>query len=122
MTSEREVRGMTEDPDAAEGGGCQLSELFRLLGERYTPDIIHLVLQHESLRFTEIQDELEMSPNTLTQRLKTLTEAGLVTREAYEEIPPRVEYAATDKARDLRSVFDTLTEWAEDHTLEPVPA
>lgn len=113
---------MEEDNDDAEIGGCQLSELFRLLGERYTPDIIHLVLQHESLRFTEIQDALEMSPNTLTQRLKTLVQAGLITRKAYQEIPPRVEYAATAKARDLSSVFDTLTEWAEHHTLEPVPA
>ncbi len=112
---------MAEDPTEAEAGGCQLSELFRLLGERYTPDLIHLVLQHESLRFTEIQDELEMSPNTLTQRLKTLTQAGLITRQAYQEIPPRVEYSATDKARDLSSVFETLAKWAEHHTLEPAP-
>lgn len=98
-------------------GGCQISELFGLLGERHVPDIVHLILQRDSLRFTTIQDELDMSPNTLSDRLKKLVAAGLVTRHAYQEIPPRVEYEATEKARELDPVFDVLTQWAARHTL-----
>jgi DNA-binding HxlR family transcriptional regulator len=110
--------GATQGPAT----GCQLSELFRLLGERHVPDIVNLVLQHESVRFTTIQNELNMSPNTLSQRLKRLVAAGLVTRHAYQEIPPRVEYVATDKARELSLVFETLSRWAERHTLTPEAA
>lgn len=101
--------------------GCQLSDLFRLLGERHTPDILHLLLQNDSIRFNAIQDALGMSPNTLSQRLRRLTAAGLATRQAYQEIPPRVEYAATPKARDLQDVFVGLDRWASTHALTPEP-
>ncbi len=97
--------------------GCTLTDLFRLLGERHVPDVLHRVLQDESVRFNTIQQDLGMSPNTLSDRLKKLQHAGLVTRHAYQEIPPRVEYAATAKARELGAVFDTLGRWAEHNTL-----
>lgn len=101
----------------AQSAGCQISELFALLGERHVPDILHLILQRRSVRFTTIQDELAMSPNTLSDRLKKLTAAGLVTRNAYPEIPPRVEYEATSKAQELDPLFGVLSRWAERHTL-----
>jgi len=97
--------------------GCSLAQLFRLLGERHVPDVLHRVLQEGSVRFNAIQQELGISPNTLSDRLKKLTEAGLVTRHAFHEIPPRVEYRPTAKARDLGTVFDALGEWAGRHTL-----
>ncbi|MGB1586843.1 MAG: winged helix-turn-helix transcriptional regulator [Thermoplasmatota archaeon] len=105
-----------------DGDSCTLTDLFRLLGERHVPDVIHRVLQEESVRFNAIQDDLGMSPNTLSDRLKKLQAAGLVTRHAYQEIPPRVEYRATQKARELDKVFDILGDWAGKHTLTPDPA
>ncbi len=104
----------------AEGGSCTLTDLFRLLGERHVPDVIHRVLQEKSVRFNTIQEDLGMSPNTLSDRLKKLQAAGLVTRHAYQEIPPRVEYRATAKALELNDVFDRLTEWATRNDLQPV--
>jgi DNA-binding HxlR family transcriptional regulator len=101
--------------------GCQLSDLFRLLGEPHVLDILHLFLQsREGLRFTAVQNRLAMSPNTLTDRLKSLVQAGLLTRHAYNEIPPRVEYRATRKALELVEVFDALVGWASRNALEPV--
>lgn len=97
--------------------GCTLTDLFRLLGERHVPDVLHRILQEEGVRFNVIQQDLAMSPNTLSDRLKKLVEAGLVTRHAFHEIPPRVEYAATSKARELGTVFDTLDRWAGRHSL-----
>lgn len=96
---------------------CTLTDLFRLLGERHVPDVLHRILQDDSVRFNTIQQDLGMSPNTLSDRLKKLQEAGLITRQAYQEIPPRVEYAATSKARELGTVFVTLSQWAAAHTL-----
>ncbi len=63
-----------------------------------------------------------MSPNTLSDRLKELVKAGLLSRTSYNEIPPRVDYEATPKAVDLKPVFEALGEWAERHTLRPEPA
>jgi DNA-binding HxlR family transcriptional regulator len=103
--------------------GCQLSDLFRLLGEPHVLDILHLFLREGgTLRFTAVQARLGMSPNTLTERLKRLVAAGLLTRTAFSEIPPRVEYEATAKARELGTVFDELTHWARRNALEPVAA
>jgi DNA-binding HxlR family transcriptional regulator len=66
-------------------------------------------------RFGELQDELDVSPNTLSNRLSELTEAGLLERRSYDEIPPRVEYVATTKARELSPIFGDLYRWAQRH-------
>ena len=72
-------------------------------------------------RFVELQAQLSMSPNTLSDRLKDLVGAGLLSRTAYNEIPPRVDYEATAKAYDLQPVFQSLREWADKHNLKPEP-
>src|SRR2546425_8706706 len=107
--------------DAARGG--EVSELFHVLGKTYMLDILHLFIQDGAgpRRFVELQTRLKMSPNTLSDRLKDLVNAGLLSRTAYNEIPPRVDYEATPKALDLRPVFDSLNEWAGRHTLKPEP-
>lgn len=102
-------------------GGC-LTEFFRLLGKAHVLPLLHQFLQTPGPhRFVELQEALGMSPNTLAERLKELTEAGLLTRTAYNEIPPRVDYQATAKARELGAVFDALCGWAEKFDLAPVP-
>jgi len=73
-------------------------------------------------RFVDIQERLRISPNTLSERLRDLVDAGLLTRTAYNEIPPRVDYAATAKALALAPVFESLTVWATAHDLKPVRA
>ena len=105
--------------------GCKIGELLHLLGEQYVLDILHLfIADPKPRRFVDIQRLLKMSPNTLTDRLQGLVQAGLLTRTAYNEIPPRVEYAPTSKARALESVFQGLSDWAGKHNLhaEPVAA
>ena len=62
-----------------------------------------------------------ISPNTLSERLKELTAAGLLTRQAYSEVPLRVEYATTERADALKPVFSHLQAWAEDYRLDATP-
>lgn len=66
-------------------------------------------------RFSELEAELAISPNTLSRRLDELEEVDLVERAAYDEMPPRVEYEATEKARESSPVFERLYEWARRH-------
>jgi DNA-binding HxlR family transcriptional regulator len=114
----REVQA-TEDEGA---GGCQVGEVFDLLSRAHMLDITHLLIQgtEEPLRFNEIQDELDLSPRTLSERLDTLTSAGLVERNSYDEVPPRVEYAATPKAEELATIFEDIHAWTDRHDLGPV--
>ena len=101
---------------------CELGELFHLLGAPYVLDVLHASLHHDGpMRFKDLQTALGISPNTLTGRLKELVEAGLLTREAFNEIPPRVEYTPSAKARDLMPVFETLDGWSQRHNLQAAP-
>jgi DNA-binding HxlR family transcriptional regulator len=108
------------EPDCV-SAGCEIGDLFRLLGKSHVMRILYLFLKEDPRphRFVDVQKRLSLSPNTLTERLKELVEAGLLTRTAFNEIPPRVDYAATQKARDLDSVFVALLEWSRAHDLAP---
>lgn len=65
-------------------------------------------------RFNELRQALPgISAHTLTSRLRKFEAAGLVTRKAYPEIPPRVEYALTDLGAGLRPVLDVINDWGE---------
>lgn len=108
--------------------GCRIGELFKLLSKSHVLELLHVFLHVGGpLRFVDLQVRLGMSPNTLSDRLKALVEAGLLTRTPYNQIPPRVDYAATAKAHDLRAAFAALDGWAASHDLavahpRPVPA
>lgn len=121
MPRTKKARPPVERPCATVQGGCEINELFRVLGKTHMLDILHLfIVDQGPRRFVDVQNRLGLSPNTLTERLKELVETGLLSRTAYNEIPPRVDYEATKKARDLTVVFDALHEWAARNDLRPV--
>jgi DNA-binding HxlR family transcriptional regulator len=65
-------------------------------------------------RFTELREALPgISPKTLSSRLRRFVSAGLVTRTAYPEIPPRVVYELTPAGARLEVVLATMAAWAE---------
>lgn len=83
-------------------------------------DILYIFTQEPGPhRFVDIQRRLSLSPNTLSERFKDLVNAGLLTRTVYNEIPPRVDYEPTVKARELGPLFDTLNAWAQRNSLSP---
>ena len=64
-------------------------------------------------RFDELKRGLGIATNVLTVRLKRLTDAGILERRAYQEHPPRFEYTATAKGRDLYPVLIALLQWGD---------
>lgn len=63
-------------------------------------------------RFCELERSLQgISPRTLSLRLRALEEEGIVARETYPEVPPRVEYALTEKGRALLPIIDGMREY-----------
>jgi DNA-binding HxlR family transcriptional regulator len=98
-------------------GGHPATETLRLLGRSQALAVLFCLQHGDEMwwRFTELEETLDVSTNTLSTRLDELADAGLVTRESYDEIPPHVEYAATEKAEDLQPVLLALRNWAETH-------
>ena len=63
-------------------------------------------------RFCELERSLQgISPRTLSLRLRALEEEGIVERHTYAEVPPRVEYALTDKGRALVPIIESMREY-----------
>ena len=92
---------------------CPLSGVVELLGRKYTMQIVCVVGAHEPARFGDVAGHIPTaSTSTLSARLEALVDAGLLDREQYDEIPPRVEYALTEDGRELRARLEPLLEWA----------
>jgi DNA-binding HxlR family transcriptional regulator len=63
-------------------------------------------------RFSALERSLMgISPKTLSERLKGLEKAGIITRKSYAEVPPRVEYSLTDMGRDLIPLIDHMRDY-----------
>ena len=77
-------------------------------------------------RFCELERSLSgISPRTLSLRLRALEEEGIVERQTFPEVPPRVEYALTDKGRALLPIIEDMRAWGAqwlDCAAEPVAA
>ncbi|WP_433576258.1 winged helix-turn-helix transcriptional regulator [Nocardia brasiliensis] len=88
---------------------------MRIVGDQWSVRIV-LTLSGGAARFTALRAELnQVSTRTLTLRLRILAECGAVIRTAYPEVPPRVEYALTDRGRQLGAALKAAAEWfAED--------
>ena len=72
------------------------------------------LLQHERRRYQDFLDKLDgIAPNTLSHRLKLLEQSAIVTREFYEQNPPRAEYVLTDKGRAMGGIIKAMRDWGE---------
>lgn len=80
----------------------------RLLGDTWLLLIICELMDGKK-RFGEIQERVgKINPQTLSGRLKKLEECGIITRTAYAEIPPRVEYDLTEKGRSISEIVQAM--------------
>jgi DNA-binding HxlR family transcriptional regulator len=90
---------------------CPIERTATLIGDRWTPLIVR-DLAPGCRRFSELQRSLgAISPKTLSDRLRRLEEAGVISRACYAEMPPRVEYRLTDKGLALLSVIESMREF-----------
>ena len=88
--------------------GCPVCRTAEVISGKWTLLIIR-DLADSSLRFCELERSLSgISPRTLSLRLRALEEHGIVERRTYPEVPPRVEYALTDKGRALVPLIEDM--------------
>lgn len=89
-----------------------LEEVLELLGQRGVYSILR-ALQQGALRFGALQQATALPPRSLSLRLRDLEEMGLISRTEYQEVPPRVEYALTERGQSLRPALEALVAWEE---------
>lgn len=111
VTMFREMVGMHKESDHI--CFCPLKGVIDVISKKWALLIINALGNHGRLRFNNLMKELEnISPKTLSDTLKNLRTEGLITRESFAEIPPRVEYSLTDDGIDLRRAIIPLLKWA----------
>jgi DNA-binding HxlR family transcriptional regulator len=90
-----------------------------LVGSRWTGAVLQLLLGGPA-RFAELRAAIpHISDRMLSDRLQALEEEGIVTRVVLPKPPIRVEYALTQKGRELQRTLEALSAWAEKWVADP---
>ena len=98
---------------------CPIEGIINIISKKWALLIIGTISNNGKLRFNQILKELVgISPKTLADRLKELEDAELVNRDAFPEIPPRVEYSLTQDGIEVRDCMIPLMEWAYKKTIK----
>ncbi len=97
---------------------CPVCRCSEIISGKWTLLVIR-DLADGARRFCELERSLDgISPRTLSLRLRALEEHGVVVRDTYPEVPPRVEYALTEKGRALVPLIEDMRaygrEWLTD--------
>lgn len=93
---------------------CPMRRTLELLSGKWRTHIIYELCKHPACRFGELKKALPRITNTmLTSTLRDLEQLGIVDRKQFNEIPPHVEYALTEKGKALLPVFFELAKWGE---------
>jgi DNA-binding HxlR family transcriptional regulator len=98
---------MTENP-------CPVGCCAEIISGKWTLLLIR-DLAEGSQRFCELERSLEgISPRTLSLRLRALEEEGILERQTFPEVPPRVEYGLTEKGRALIPIVEAMRAYGEE--------
>ena len=89
-------------------------DTWKVLGKRWSLLILKSLNSQESIRFNELKRTLAgISSTVLAERLLELEREGLIVKKIYPEIPPKVEYSLTYRAKELEIVLRSLGDWVE---------
>ncbi len=92
---------------------CPVKGVIDLVGKKWALLIVNTLGNFKVQRFKDLQNRLKgISPKTLSDTLKRLQDERLVSRESFNEIPPRVEYRLTDDGLEFRNIIQPLIRWS----------
>ncbi len=113
-------REKTDESVRTDGAGqVPMGGLMDLLASKYAMQIIQVVGSAGTAQFSDVEGALPAaSSSTVSTRLQELTEAGLLTREQYDELPPRVEYELTSRGESLQDRLEPVLEWVTEYENE----
>jgi len=103
-----------------EGQNCSIARALEVVGERWTLLIVRDVFLGLR-RFDEIQENLGIARNVLTDRLNRLVDELILERVRYSERPERFEYRLTEKGRELNIALTALRQWGDKYVSEQPP-
>lgn len=102
-------------PDKENLPPCPVETTLLLIGNKWKVLILR-DLMDGTKRFGELKRSIgSVSQKVLTQQLRAMESDGLVHREVYAEVPPRVEYSLTELGESLKPILDAMLNWGMDY-------
>jgi DNA-binding HxlR family transcriptional regulator len=91
---------------------CPFELTLSVLNGKWKPIILFKLMKDKSLRYGELKKSLpKTSDKMLSKELKDLEDYGIISRKAFLESPPRVEYSLTKKGEKLKPIFGLMRKW-----------
>jgi DNA-binding HxlR family transcriptional regulator len=124
---QKEVVGGQEEEEEeqnAEEQKCKMiNNMWEVLGRRWALLILRNLTTKEAVRFNELKKLMPgISSTVLATRLLEMEREGLISKKIYPEIPPKVEYRLTARARELGVILKDLGRWAQRWKSPRIPA
>jgi len=95
---------------------CPVATTVRLIGNKWKLLILRNLYYNEKQRFTDFVKTIPaISKKVLTDNLRALEDDGLITREVFAEVPPRVEYSLSELGQTLKPILDAMRDWGTDY-------
>ena len=95
---------------------CPVATTVRLVGNKWKLLIIRNLIYHRKQRFSDfIKTIPAISKKVLTDNLRALEEDGLVERQVFAEVPPRVEYTLSSLGSSLKPILDAMSDWGTEY-------
>ena len=97
-------------------GYCKAAPMLEWLGNKWALVVLVKISENEPMRFNELYRNIpSVSEKVLSQVLKQLTTDGIIERQLYPDVPPRVEYSITDLGKTLLPHVEALIKWGQDN-------
>ncbi len=95
---------------------CKAAPMLEWLGNKWALVVLVKISENEPVRFNELYRNIpSVSEKVLSQVLKQLTTDGIIERQLYANVPPRVEYSLTDLGKTLLPHVEALIKWGQDN-------
>lgn len=92
--------------------GCSMEAALHILGGKWKGVILYHLFKDGTLRFSELQRFMtSINQRLLTKQLRELEEDGLIVRQVYPVVPPKVEYSLSEEGRELNKLVLDLSLW-----------
>jgi DNA-binding HxlR family transcriptional regulator len=104
---EKKIEIKTHGPEE-----CPITATIGVIGGKWKPPLIWILLKGP-MRFGELGKMMpDIALKVLSRQLKELEAEGIIIRQAYPEVPPRVEYSLSEKGESLREIMELMSEWS----------
>jgi DNA-binding HxlR family transcriptional regulator len=93
---------------------CGMAYTISLIGGRWKLSILGLLVDYGKMRYKELAMRLPgISDRMLVMQLKELERDGLIIKQTFAQVPPRVEYELSDKGKSLHTVLRAMSDWGD---------